>query len=208
MGPGFDEAWADAAVEQLARDGVAFTDGLDDRQIAQISEVFGVHVPDELVLFLRAGVPTSPKWARWTDGARSVLRSTREWIDRAFAFDIEQGQYWHPLFGVRPPSLHDAVGQALAVVRAAPPLIPIYAHRFITTHERAEPRAVLSVWQAVDSIFYGYDLAEYFAREFRINRPNWAARDAPPVPVWEDLFDLFGTGESDEPPPDAMTGKQ
>jgi hypothetical protein len=206
MDANFDEVWAASAVEQLGRKGIEFTNGLDDTQLAQIGDIFGVHVPDELALFLRAGVPTSPKWARWTDGAQAVLNDTREWIDRAFAFDIEQGQYWHPLLGVRPPSLDDAVRQALAVVRAAPPLIPIYAHRFITTHEGPEPRAVLSVWQAVDSIFYGYDLAEYFAREFQIDRPEWAADEAAAVPVWEDLFDLFGTGQSD-PMPDNMTGK-
>lgn len=195
MDAGFDEAWAASAVEQLGRTGVEFADGLDDEQLAQIGEAFGVHVPDELALFLRAGVPTSPGWAPWTDGAHSVLESTREWIERAFAFDIEHGQYWHPLLGVRPPDVDDAVTHALAVVRSAPPLIPIYRHRFITTHAGAQPRAVLSVWQANDSIFYGNDLADYLAREFDIDRPEWATDEPPPVPVWEDLFDLFCTGD-------------
>jgi hypothetical protein len=192
MNSGFDEAWAASAVEHLSRGGVTFASGLDDEQITQISEAFEVQVPPELELLLRAGVPTSPKWARWTDGAQSVLESTREWIDRAFAFDIEHGQYWHPLLGVRPPDLGDAISQALEVVRSAPPLIPIYSHRFITTHEGT--RAVLSVWQAVDSIFYGNDLADYLAREFGVSRPRWAESAEPAVPVWEDLFDLNAVG--------------
>ena len=195
MDSGFSEAWARTAVEQLAQHGVAFAAGLSDGQIARIGEVFDARVPDELALFLGAGVPSSPKWARWADGAEAVLDSTREWIDRAFAFDIEHGEYWHPLLGDRPESLDDAIHQALEVVRAAPPLIPIYAHRFITTHNRRGPRAVLSVWQAVDSIFYGNDLADYLAREFGISRPSWAAAKEPRVPVWEDLFDLWGIGE-------------
>lgn len=194
---GFSEAWASRAVEQLARQGVAFTGGLSDGQIARIGEVFGARVPDEFALFLGAGVPISPTWAGWADGAEAVLDSTREWIDRAFAFDIEHGQYWHPLLGDRPERLGDAIHQALEVVRAAPPLIPIYAHRFITTHETPGPRAVLSVWQAVDSIFYGNDLADYLAREFGVSRPSWAAATEPPVPVWEDLFDLWGISEDD-----------
>jgi hypothetical protein len=49
---------------------------------------------------------------------------------------------------------------------------------------------VLSVWQAFDSIFYGYDLADHLARELGISRPSWASSTAPQVPVWEDLFDL------------------
>lgn len=201
MDAAYDEAWADSTVEQLARKGIKFGNGLDEEQIRRIGEVFGAPFPGELALFLRAGVPTSPDWARWADGAQSVFRRTRDWVDRGFAFDIKHGQYWHPLFGRRPTDTDKAIGQALAVVRAAPPLIPVFGHRFMTTHEGAEPRAVLSVWQAVDSIFCGYDLADYFAREFHIGRPDWAQSHAPSVPVWEDLFDLFCTGESDEPGP-------
>lgn len=83
----------------------------------------------------------------------------------------------------------------MTIVDCAAPLIPIYAHRFLTTAPESGPRAVLSVWQAVDSIFSGNDLAAYFAREFGIDRPSWAVDNPPPVPVWEELFDLFGVGE-------------
>jgi hypothetical protein len=95
------------------------------------------------------------------------------------------------------PNTHDAdaVAQALEVVRAARPLLPIYAHRFLATSPSDGPRAVLSVWQPTDSIFYGNDMADYLAREFGLDRPDWAADDAPPVPVWEDLFDLFRVGQ-------------
>jgi hypothetical protein len=140
-------------------------------------------------------VPTSPKWARWVDGPEAVAQHAREWIETAFTFDIEQRQYWHPLLGDRPADDTDAVAQALEFVRAAPPLLPIYAHRFLATSPSDGPRAVLSVWQPTDSIFYGNDLADYLAREFNLDRPAWAADDAPRVPVWEDLFDLFGVGQ-------------
>ena len=83
-------------------------------------------------------------------------------------------------------------------MRTAPPLIPIYAHCFLTTHEDSGPRAVLVVWQATDSIFHGYDMADYFTREFMVDQPHWTAQDAPAVPVWEDLFDLFCEGERNE----------
>jgi hypothetical protein len=142
-------------------------------------------------------VPTSQKWAAWTDGPDIVLESTRDWIDCGFSFDIEQSQYWHPLFGERPEHVDEAVARALAFVAHAPTLFPIYAHRFLSSVPADGDRAVLSVWQAVDSIFYGNDLADYFAREFNVDRPTWAASEAPRVPVWEDLFDLFCVGESD-----------
>lgn len=105
---------------------------------------------------------------------------------------MEQGSYWHPLLGKRPESTEEAVGQALGVVLQGPPLIPVFAHRYLCAAPLEGPRAVLSVWQAVDSIFIGNDLADYFASEFHIPKPKWAADHPPRVPFWEDLFDLWG----------------
>jgi hypothetical protein len=163
---------------------------LDEVALDESSTWFGVDVPTELRLFLGAGVPTSPKWAKWVEGPDVVLGKAREWIARTFDFDIRQNTYWHPLFGPRPADDDAAVAQALEFVGASPPLLPVYGHRFLATQPTDGPRAVLSVWQAVDSIFYGNDLADYFAHEFRIDRPAWATSEPPPVPVWEDLFDL------------------
>jgi len=190
----FDEAWASSVVQQLSGQGVDFAHGLSEHDVESIGAVFGVPIPRELGLFLRAGVPKSPKWARWLDGPDVVFDDARSWIHRAFTFDIQQGQYWHSLLGDKPADIDEAIAQALAVVDAAPPLIPIYAHRFLATEPLSGPRAVLSVWQPIDSIFYGNDLADYFAREFLITRPAWATDDPPSVPAWEDLFDLFCVG--------------
>ena len=194
MSEPFDQEWAESTVALLRAVGVEFAQGLADAEIEAIGESFRVSAPPELEQFLRAGCPVSPKWARWVEGPEVVAADAREWIDRAFEFDVTQGQYWHPSFGQRPDDADQAVQVALAVVRAAPPLIPIYAHRFIATSPTSGQRAVLSVWQAVDSIFYGNDLADYFTNEFQVERSAWAAVDAPRVPVWEDLFDLFGEG--------------
>ncbi len=75
----------------------------------------------------------------------------------------------------------------------------MYGHRFLATQPADGPRTVVSVRQAVDSIFYGNDLADYFAYEFRIDRPAWATSEPPPVPVWEDLFDFWCLGEDEVP---------
>jgi hypothetical protein len=187
---GFDEAWAHQVVGQLRTTGVEFDAGLDDAAIREISAVFAAEVPLELKLFLQAGVPTSPKWAAWGEGPQVVLERAQAWILRAFSFDIEHNRYWHPLLGERPGSVGAAVDQACAHLLEAPPLIPVYAHRFLATQPTDGPRAVLSVWQAVDSIYYGNDLADYLAREFTVDRPSWATADPPPVPVWEELLGL------------------
>jgi len=186
----FDERWAAETVAQLVAAGVAVARGLDDRDIDDIGAAFGVAVPEELALLLQVGVPSSPGWAAWSDGGRTLAHGTRRWIDERFAFDIAHNDFWHPLFGERPPDLARATGQAHAFLATAPPLLPIFGHRFLTTGPA--PRAVLSVWQAIDSILYGNDLADYLTRDHRLARPAWATPAPPPVPVWEDLFDLFG----------------
>jgi hypothetical protein len=192
VGRSYDADWAERAVGHLKAVGVEFTAGLTARDCDAIGQSFGVAMPTELTLLLAVGVPISAKWARWSEGPETVAETARSWIDGAFTFDIMAAQYWHPLFGERPGTSPEAVEQALEVVHAAPPLLPVYAHRFITTSSTG-PGPVLSVWQAVDSIIYGNDLADYLANEFGIERPAWAATRSAPVPVWDRLFDLWGT---------------
>jgi hypothetical protein len=177
--------------QRLADKGVQFAHGLAEREIEVAAETFGAPMPEELASLLRFGIPVSKGWAPWIDGSAAVANAGRAWIDRAFEFDIRQDQYWHPLFGPRPSSDDNAVEAALAFVRTVPPpLFPIYAHRFLVSEPADAPRPVLSVYQAVDSIYYGNDLADYLAREFGIDRPAWAANNPAAVRVWDELFDL------------------
>jgi hypothetical protein len=203
MSDGFDTGWAEETVRQLAGVGVVFRPGMDDARVAAIAAAFGIDaVPQELELFLRAGVPVSPRWAPWADGAERVAELAHQRIGQGVVFDVEHGQHWHPAFGDRPADDRAAIQQALAVIGAAPALLPIYAHRFLTTAPTDGPRAVLSVWQPTDSIVFGNDLADYFAREFGIPRPEWARTEAPLVPVWDELLDLFPFEEEPYDPDD------
>jgi hypothetical protein len=119
------------------------------------------------------------------------MEESRARIEQAFLFDIEHNSYWFQGWGPRPDSLQDATHIALSHIRAAPALVPIYAHRCITTLPAGWGNPVLSVWQAIDTVYIGNDLADYLYREFRVPRPYWAADETPVVPVWGDLFDLF-----------------
>jgi hypothetical protein len=185
----FDAEWAAATIADLADRGVTIAPALTDRDIAAIGSAFRIEVPPEYALLLSAGTPASERWTNWHSDIDVVARDAHRWLERAFSFDIEHNAYWHPLFGQRPDSTTEAISMAMAYLATAPALIPVYGHRFLTTGP--PPRAVLSVWQAGDSIVYGYDLADYLAREFDVPRPGWAASSPPPVPVWDELFDLF-----------------
>ena len=196
MAERFTISWAEEAVAALRAGGVEFADGLTPEDFDRITDAFGVATPPELERLLTVGVPVSPKWARWAEGADLVAEESRSWIDRAFTFDIVNDQYWHSLFGERPTDNADAIETALTFVHSAPPLFPIYGHRFLATSPADGSRAVLSVWQAVDSIVYGNDLADYLGREFGIARPTWSATTKPQVPIWERLLDLYGSEDT------------
>jgi hypothetical protein len=93
---------------------------------------------------------------------------------------------------LEPGDQQQAVEQALLEVAKGPPMIRVYAHRYMTTEPDGWGNPVLSVWQMIDSIFYGFDLADYLAREFKITRPDWARSSSRTVPFWGDLFGLAG----------------
>lgn len=187
---GDTEEWAASVLRALERAGVQIAPGLDQSALDDLATAFNVELPGELAVLLAAGVPVGEKWPSWANDPAAEAQSTRRWIRRAFEFDIRGRQYWHPLFGGRPDDDTEALDVAMAIVETAPTLIPIYAHRFLVAGMDA-PRPVLSVWQAVDSIYFGNDLADYLANEFGCERPEWAVPYPPHVPVWNELFDLL-----------------
>jgi hypothetical protein len=62
----------------------------------------------------------------------------------------------------------------------------MYSHRYIANEPLAARNPVFSVHQT-DIIYYGTDLADYFAREFGVSRPNWAANEAREIRFWSAL---------------------
>jgi hypothetical protein len=193
----FDDDYASQACQELAASGVTIAPGLSDSEIKTIELAVGSSVPPELRLLWAAGFPTGDRFPNWRDDPDGEARHFRDWIDRATRFDVEQAQYWHDSWGLRPTEDREAVRQALAVVGEGPPMIRVYSHRFMTTQPPGWGNPVLSVWQMVDSIYYGYDLADYLAHEFKVTKPDWAAPAPPRVPFWGDLFHLLSTGGSD-----------
>jgi hypothetical protein len=184
----FDERWAETTIAHLREIGVDVGPGLTEAQLAAGDAAFGVPLPRELRLLLAAGVPTGRRWARWSEGAEVVAADARAHLDHIFCVDIVENGYWCPRFGDRPADDERAVDQARAAVRAAPPLIPLYAHRFLTTMA-VGPRPVLSVWAPHDTVRCGADLATYLAQDHRIPGPAWVPEPDVPVPFWEDVFE-------------------
>ena len=186
----FDERYVDSAIDALRGRGVEFGPGLSDSALAAVARAFGCQFPPELKMFLGTAVPRGSGWTDWTRDANEIVAESREHVARAFTFDVREGQYWLDQFGPRPDDAEVAVRLAVSAVAEWPPLIPVYGHRFMPSKPEGPGNPVLSVYQAVDSIYYGLDFADYLANEFDIPRPSWAGQHRREVPVWSEAFDL------------------
>ncbi|MGA8368214.1 MAG: hypothetical protein ACLQMT_09140 [Candidatus Acidiferrales bacterium] len=89
-------------------------------------------------------------------------------------------------WGPRPTDLVAALEAARKELTKAPKLIPVYSHRFVPSEPCDSGNPVFSVHQA-DIIYYGFDLASYFANEFKIFCPDWAAEKPRNITFWSKL---------------------
>lgn len=189
--PGFDETYARQAVAELSEKGIAFSSGLKPSELDAVEEAVGSKLPPELRLLWSVGLPKGDRFPDWRVDAQGEAKHFRDWVEQATRFDVQEGDFWHPGWGPRPADHHEAVERAVLEISTGPPMIRVYAHRFMTSQPTDWGNPVLSVWQLVDSIYYGYDLADYLAKEFKIARPGWSRSSPPRVPFWGDLFDLL-----------------
>jgi hypothetical protein len=79
------------------------------------------------------------------------------------------------------------VAHARELVAAAPPLVPLYSHRFIPAEPTLVGNPVFSIVQT-DVIYYGMDLADYLHAQFGVPRPAWVATSARPIRFWVDFL--------------------
>jgi hypothetical protein len=129
---------------------------LDDAQAR-----FGLRFPPDLVALLRDR--RLLQGYDWT-GPEEPIRRRLSWPLEGLLFDVENG-LWRPEWGERPARAEERAEIVTALVARAPPLIPIFSHRYLPAEPVEAGNPVLSVYQS-DIIYCGRDLEDYFAREF------------------------------------------
>ncbi|HYH75180.1 MAG TPA: hypothetical protein VD735_04440 [Candidatus Saccharimonadales bacterium] len=190
----FDTENAKIAIQKLEASGVKIVAGLWQQEINLIEDAYGIVLPEDLKCLLSVGVPVGEHFPDWHGNPQLLVQESRESINAAFSFDIKENNYWCDLFGAKPDNNEQAISKALDVIADWPPLIRIYAHRYMATdHPTNNP--ILSVHQATDSIYYGYNLADYLFHEFNITLPIEKPKDPPVVSKWGDAFDLLNEVE-------------
>ena len=179
---------------------VDFEPGLTDAEVTQVETRYGFRFPPDLRQFLQYALPISKQWVNWRENDEDIIRERLAWPVEGMCFDIEMNGFWMRAWGDRPTSLGDAVHIAKQAVLKAPFLIPIVGHRYLPDEPNEAGNPVLSVYQT-DIIYYGNDLVDYFANEFKYRgpdeeekhrwqspRPVWATKSVRPVRFWDDII--------------------
>ena len=159
-----------------------WTNGYTQVELEVAQERYGLRFPPDLVDLLLDRRPVKGwDWRADDAGIRHALKHPLDGL----LFDVEHNDLWWPEWGERPTSAEDRAELVTMVVNAAPRLIPLIAHRYIPEEPHEARNPVFSVMQA-DVIYYGADLAEYFANEFGGTYQISAVRR---IPFWSDLVE-------------------
>jgi hypothetical protein len=151
----------------LRSHGVELAPGLSDAELAAAEDRVGCRFPPDLRSFLRAALPVGKGWPDWRNPDSPEIADRLDWAAKGMEFDLEHCPWWWPPpWGPRPDDLGEAIRVARAHLLTVPRLIPVFNHRFLPAEPEEAGNPVLSVWQMVDTIYYGRDLRDYFTREF------------------------------------------
>jgi hypothetical protein len=158
-----DSDWLPLAVELLRGSGADLTPGLTDDEFTGVEHRFGIRFGADHRRLLARVLPVGPRWVDWRSTPANELLARLDGPIAGVLFDVEAGGFWSEGWGPRPIEPAARRAQARAELRAAPRLIPIYAHRYLPMAPANGP--VFSVHQT-DVIVYGANVLDYLRHEF------------------------------------------
>ena len=180
-------------IRKLKAKKVKFEHGLSDEEVQQIENKFNLRFPPDLQYFLQKELPISNGFVNWRLGLQSKIeamdiRKRIDWPFSGIVFDIEHNAFWMEEWGEKSNDLNKNIMVAEIYYETYPKMIPIYSHRYIPSEPYKTGNPVFSIYQT-DIIYYGYDLAHYFAHEFRFELSDkFPIIDAPNhIDFWGDI---------------------
>jgi hypothetical protein len=186
----------DAVIAGLEQKGVTFESGLAPNELADAQKRYAFLFPPDLREFLSLCLPVSEDFPNWRTGTikwgsgTAPIAETLDWPARGMCFDVEKNGFWVRDWGPKPNDLQEAFQLARKMVKQAPALIPVFSHRYLPAEPAAADNPVLSVYQT-DIIYYGSDLASYFANEFKFPLSSQGDETDCPrrIRFWSDIID-------------------
>ncbi|MBF0658679.1 hypothetical protein IPZ60_08025 [Psychrobacter sp. NG25] len=180
-------------IRKLKAKKVKFEHGLSDEEVQQIENKFNLRFTPDLQYFLQKELPISNGFVNWRLGLQSKIeamdiRKRIDWPFSGIVFDIEHNAFWMEEWGEKSNDLNKNIMVAEIYYETYPKIIPIYSHRYIPSEPHKTGNPVFSIYQT-DIIYYGYDLAHYFAHEFRFELSDkFPIIDAPNhIDFWGDI---------------------
>ena len=177
----------DEVVRRLRAAGVSLDKGLTDRSVREIEKRFNFTFGLDHRRLLETVQPTGDRWVDWRHADDQELQVRLGWPTEGVIFDVHNSGFWARSWGDRPADREAAEEIAREQLRRAPRLVPLYGHRFLPAAPADTGSPVFSVYQT-DVIYYGDNLLDYVAHEFRVGplHPTDPA-DRTHVYFWSDL---------------------
>lgn len=162
--------------------GTRWIGGYTEEEIKRFEHQWKVQFPPDYRLYLKTlGAPDRPCFAAWFEdgdelvaGEEQVLLNLHEdpavierklrWPAEGLLRSVEHGEWWSA-WGEKPATLQDRQQKLSGLLKQAPPLIPVYGHRYLVGLPLEAGNPVLSVMGS-DIIVYGLDLPGYLQTEF------------------------------------------
>ena len=160
-------------IERLKKSGLRFDRGLSDTEIKEIETTFGFRFPKEIADFLSNAYPVGGYFFDYRDLSQKNIAEFFDFqknIKESFEFDISNNAdslqaMLKELLGEF-IDIEDFKKAVMRSLESSSKLIPFYAHRCF--FDGMDNMPIISFWQAVDTIIYGYDFENYLEAEFLI----------------------------------------
>ena len=167
------------------------TKGMSEGQIAAAQDFYRINFPTDLKEMLMAFMPVGEGFYDWRDYSAGNVENIKKmlmWPIDGCLFDVENNDFWLKSWGEKPDGLSAKLETAREYMEKAPIMIPIYAHRYISSVPNEAGNPVYSVHQT-DIIFYGRDIWDYFEVEFGEKKHREIEFDKiKPVSFWHDMI--------------------
>ena len=174
-------------MQLLRRTDAELTPGLTFEEISTVEDRFGFRFHPEHGEFLRVHLPVGQGWPDWRSGDAASLEERLAWpVEGVLSHVHGIDGFWPRTWGPRPDNQTEALGVARRRLESAPRLIPVFSHRYLPAAPAPSPAPVFSVYQT-DVIYYGSDLGDYVAHEFRLVDEVSAGSPRVRIPFWSDL---------------------
>jgi len=164
-------------IERLKKAGLHFDQGLSDIEIQKIENAFGFRFPKEIASFFSCAYPVGGGFFNYRDISQKNIDRFYDFqkkIVRCFEFDIKNNtgslQAMLRAYLGEFTNTEDFRKAIMKSLENSPKLIPFCAHRCF--FDGIDDMPIVSFWQAVDTIIYGYDLENYFESEFLGNNDD------------------------------------